>query len=132
MGIVNAGRQVLRFVIIAAAVAVANIVANLILVPHFGAIGAAWVAVATELVAAIGLAVLVGWKLRLRYPIVRSVRVVLAIGLAGLSGIFARKMGLFLGGFVVAVAFGLGSICFGGIRIAEIRSLLKPGRTINA
>ena len=131
-GIVNAGRKVLGLLIVSACMTVINIVANMILIPRYGATAAAWTAVGTEWIVAISLAVFVGITLRLRYPFIRSIRMLGAIGATAIVGIFAHRLGLFIGGTIVVITFSSGSIIFGGVRLGELKALIRPGQTIAA
>jgi O-antigen/teichoic acid export membrane protein len=116
-----------RLAALAALGLVVNVVLNLILIPPFGFLAAAWITVATEtLVAVLAMVtILRGLELRLspNRPL-RAVAAAVAMGLAtfGLSEAGASLLVLVLAaGVVYAVAL----VAAGAVRIAELRQVLR-------
>lgn len=116
-----------RFAWYAAGALVFNIAINLVLIPRYGLMGAAWSTLATEALIA-GLALrLVLKTMALRPSLGRLGRIVAAAALQTAAVALADRAGVPLGGLVAvaAVVYPAALLGLGGVRLAEIRSVLR-------
>ena len=115
-----------RFVLFGAIALCVNVALNLVLVPKYGFLAAAWITLATEalVLSLIGPAVLRRLQMRLRLG--RMARTALASAVVGFGLLGLRELGLgVLWLMLVAVAAnGAALFAVGALRPAEIRALL--------
>lgn len=120
-----------RMVVVALVGLVVNVVGNVLLIPRYGFMGAAWMTLVTE-VAVVGTG---GWfvlrRLGIRRPNVRPlVRVALAAGILGgaLAACAAAGAGLFLLVVAACLAYPLSLLALGAVNLDELRevTMRKP------
>ncbi len=130
MGVYTVVLELQRLFVLCALVGlVCNVIGNLIFVPRYGYIAAAWVTVATEAVvlALIGRAVLA--RLEMRVQVGRLARTTVASAVAGLSAWVAQRLGA---GVIVMLAVTAtvqiaGLLLLRALRPSEIRALIQSG-----
>jgi O-antigen/teichoic acid export membrane protein len=123
--ILIAGRYMWPYVAVAIVAAVVNVAANLVLIPQFGAKGAAWITLATEFSVMFSITLLARRRMPVALPWSRWLRTGLAAGVMALAIVAVRalQLGLVMG---VAVAVFLGAaLLLGAIRADDVRQLLS-------
>jgi O-antigen/teichoic acid export membrane protein len=112
------------YIVIAFVGALINVVANVLAIPRYGAAAAAWTTVATELVSVTGVAAVVTRRLGLRLPFGRALRCLVATALTGAPVWLVRSAPLPVGIVVAAIVYPPCLLGLGGVKPAELRSLL--------
>jgi O-antigen/teichoic acid export membrane protein len=116
-----------RLVVLAALGLVVNVVLNLIFIPPFGFLAAAWITVATEtLVAVLALATILR-ALELRLSVNRPLRAVAAAVAMGLATFGLSEAGASLAVLVAVAAavYGLALLATRAVKIEELRQLVR-------
>jgi O-antigen/teichoic acid export membrane protein len=117
--------RVWPYAAVAVGAAALNIAANLILIPHFGAKGAAWITLATEFPVMSAITLLARRHTPVALPWSRWVRAGLAAAFMGLSVVALSSQPLVLV-IVVAAAVYVGAAVVGGaIRTEDLRQLMN-------
>lgn len=116
-----------RLVGIAAAALVFNVGLNVLLLPRFGFIAAAWATLATEvLVTTCALPITFG-RLGLRPPLSRVLRLLLASAIMAASVAGLRQLGLEIGWLLAAavIVYGAAALALRGVDGAELRRVVR-------
>jgi O-antigen/teichoic acid export membrane protein len=116
-----------RLVGVAAVALVFNVVANVLFLPRFGFIAAAWATLATEIVVvACSLPITLG-KLRIRPPLGRVVRLLMASALMAAAIAGLRELGVGIGWLLAAgpVVYAAAALVLHGVGGAELRRLTR-------
>lgn len=113
------------FLVVAALTAAASIAANLIVIPSFGALGAAWVTVGTELWVGVALGVVATRRTGLRIPWGRWVRCCAAAAAMSVAALVVLPIGAWVALPISAVVYGAAVIALGGIRRSELVALIR-------
>lgn len=123
--ILIAARHMWPYTAVAIGAAVANVAANLVLIPHFGAKGAAWITLATEFPVMTSITVLARRRMAVPLPWGRWLRTALATGAMALAivAVHALPLGVVMG-VAVAVFVGAG-LLLGAVRADDVRQLLS-------
>jgi O-antigen/teichoic acid export membrane protein len=114
---------------------VVNVAGNLLLIPPWGFMGAAWMTLATEAVVVGATAWMLQRRLGLRRPALgRMVRIAIAAVVLGLGLVGLREWGLPLAGLLAAAAIAYPTLLFAlrAIDLAEVRVLLRDRAVASA
>jgi O-antigen/teichoic acid export membrane protein len=116
-----------RLVLFAALGLVVNVVLNLIFIPPFGFLAAAWVTVATEALVAVLAMVTILRALGLRLSVNRPLRALAAAVAMGLATFGLNEAGAGLAVLVVAACavYGVALVAAGAVQIGELRQLVR-------
>jgi O-antigen/teichoic acid export membrane protein len=112
-----------RLVVIATVALVVNVGLNVLLLPRYGFIAAAWVTLVTEVVVCTCALPSTFGRLGLRPPLGRVARLLVASGLMAASIAGLQILGLHIGWLLLAapVVYGAATLALGGVDIAELR-----------
>ncbi len=101
-----------------------NVVANVLAIPHYGAAAAAWTTLGTELLSMTGVTIVVSRRLGLTLPLPRALRCLGAAAVTGGAVWLVRSAPLSVGIVVAAIVYPPCLLALGGVKTAELRSLL--------
>ena len=120
------------FVLVASAGLVFNVVANLVLIPRWGFVAAAWVTLVTEVLVLILAWLAVRSRLSTRVERRRIVRIVCAAGATMGVLLILRALGVAVGAAMAttAIAYPAALLAFGATSITEVKRLLRASRIV--
>ena len=129
--ILIASKRVWPYAMVAMVAAVANVAANLLLIPRYGAEAAAWTTLATEVPVMIAMVVLARRALPVALPWSRWARTSCATAVMAAVVVALRSQPL---GLVIAAAiaaFAGSSVAFGALRRDDVRLLLSRSEGVH-
>lgn len=129
-GVITATGRVRAYAFVAVAVAIVSVAASLILIPIYGASGAALITVCTEFLVMTGLAVVVYRGTGLAIAIGMLIRLSVAAALTAVAIIAARPHGLLAGLVVAAVVGSCSILLLQVLHVKDIKTLLRKGETL--
>lgn len=113
------------FLVVAAITAVGSIAANLLLIPSFGALGAAWITVGTELWVGVALGVAAVRRARLEVPWTRWALGLVAAGIMAACALILRPVNPWLALPVCIVVYAGAVLAVRAVRPSEVLALVR-------
>ena len=112
--------------------AVVNVTANLVAIPRYGALAAAWTTLGTEVIAMSAIAFVVRRRLGFTLPVVRAVRVLAATAVTAAAVWLVRSQPLVIALVGAGVVYPPCLIASRAVTLAELRALLTRQTATNA
>lgn len=131
-GLLISARRVGAIAVIACVGLALNLPANIVLIPRFGAIAAAWTTLLTELVVGCAMATLVARQFRGSLPWGRWARCLAAAGVLLAVAIALRHTVLPLAVGLPAAVYAAMLLAFGGVTVDDLRVLLNRQQALTA